>query len=221
MHLAHPYGMKQLRGVKKVKTDRKDAYELANLLRLGSLPEAWIAPPDLRELRELVRYRQKLIKVTTSVRSGIRAGLAKHGIRLTVADLTSPLAQRMLDSINLPGYYADRLESQRRMLVLVDQEVDLLEAELAKRLKGNADYRKLMTIKGIGPILAAIFVLEIGDVHRFKTAEQFCCWAGITHGFMSPTAPRAAATSARKAPSWSAGPRSSPSTTPASRWPSR
>ena len=57
VHLAHPFGMKALRKRKRVKTDPADAYELANLLRLGSLPEAYIAPPELRELRELVRHR--------------------------------------------------------------------------------------------------------------------------------------------------------------------
>jgi transposase len=180
VHLAHPYGMRQLRKRKKVKTDRKDAYELANLLRLESLPEAWIAPPDLRELRELVRHRQKLVKVATSVKSGIRAGLAKHGIRLTVSQLESPLGQTLLDGVDLPGIYADRLESQRRMLLLICNEIDLVEADLAKRLKTNTDYRNLLKIKGIGPTLAAIFVLEIGDVHRFRSAEQLCCWAGIT-----------------------------------------
>ena len=180
VHLAHPYGMKRLRKSKRVKTDRADAYELANLLRLESLPEAWIAPPDLRELRELVRHRQKLIKVSTSVKSGIRAGLAKHGIRLAVSALESPMGQQMLDGVALPGIYADRLESQRRMLLLICQEIDLVEADLAKRLKDNTDYRNLLKIKGIGPTLAAIFVLEIGDVHRFRSAEQLCCWAGIT-----------------------------------------
>jgi transposase len=49
VHLAHPYGLKAMRKVKRVKTDSRDAYELATLLRLGSLPEAYIAPPELRE----------------------------------------------------------------------------------------------------------------------------------------------------------------------------
>src|SRR5436309_1943054 len=69
VHLAHPYGMKAMRSRKRVKTDPLDAYELANLLRLGSLPEAYIAPPDLRELRELVRHRQQLVKASTAVKA--------------------------------------------------------------------------------------------------------------------------------------------------------
>jgi transposase len=67
VHLAHPLGMKALRKRKRVKTDPADAYELANLLRLGSLPEAYISPPDLRELRELVRHRRQLVKLATAV----------------------------------------------------------------------------------------------------------------------------------------------------------
>ena len=70
VHLAHPYGMKALRKRKRVKTDPRDAYELANLLRLGSLPEAYIAPPELRELRELVRHRRQLVKLATAVKAG-------------------------------------------------------------------------------------------------------------------------------------------------------
>jgi transposase len=75
--------MKALRKRKRVKTDPADAYELANLLRLGSLPEAYIAPPDLRELRELVRHRRQLLKLATSITGGVRALLAKHNIRLS------------------------------------------------------------------------------------------------------------------------------------------
>ena len=90
VHLAHPLGMKALRKRKRVKTDPADAYELANLLRLGSLPEAYIAPPDLRELRELVRHRRQLVKLSTAVKAGIRALLAKHNIRLLRDPAASP-----------------------------------------------------------------------------------------------------------------------------------
>ena len=82
MHLAHPLGLKALRKRKRVKTDPRDAYELANLLRLGSLPEAYIAPPDLLEPRVPVRHRRQLVKLSTAVKAGIRALRAKHNIRL-------------------------------------------------------------------------------------------------------------------------------------------
>ena len=59
VHLAHPLGNNW--GNRRVKNDVRDANDLVDLLRLGRLAEAWIAPPEIRELRELVRYRAKLV----------------------------------------------------------------------------------------------------------------------------------------------------------------
>jgi transposase len=99
---------------------------------------------------------------------------------VAAASLESLTAQAMLDAVQLPGTYAQRLESQRRLLMLLGQEIDLVEHELDRRLKRNKDYRNLLQVKGIGPTLAAVFVLEIGDITRFGSAEQLCCWAGLT-----------------------------------------
>ena len=180
VHLAHPLGMKALRKRKRVKTDPADAYELANLLRLGSLPEAYISPPELRELRELVRHRRQLVKLSTAVKAGIRALLAKHNIRLSATQLESDTATGLLDALTLPGTYAQRLASQRRLMLVLADEIASVEVELHGRLRGHPGYRNLLTVKGIGPVLAATFVAEIGDVDRFPTAGALCCWAGLT-----------------------------------------
>lgn len=180
VHLAHPYGMKAMRKRKRVKTDAKDAYELANLLRLGSLPEGYIAPKELRELRELVRHRRQLTKTATSVKAQIRALLAKHGVRLPASCLESQAGQDQLDMVVLPECAAGRLDSRRRLMMMLDNEIDALDVELDRRLKSHDGYRNLLKVKGIGPVLAAIFVVEIGDITRFGTAEQLACWAGIT-----------------------------------------
>ncbi|HEX6875183.1 MAG TPA: IS110 family transposase [Nocardioidaceae bacterium] len=180
VHLAHPLGMKALRKRKRVKTDPADAYELANLLRLGSLPEAYISPPELRELRELVRHRRQLVKLATAVKAGIRALLAKHNIRLSAAQLESDTATGLLDALELPGTYAARLASQRRLMLVLAAEIAATEVDLHRRLHHHPGYRNLLTVKGIGPVLAAVFVAEIGDVTRFPTAGALCCWAGLT-----------------------------------------
>ena len=180
VHLAHPLGMKALRKRKRVKTDPADAYELANLLRLGSLPEAYIAPPDLRELRELVRHRRQLVKLATSIKAGIRALLAKHNIRLSATQLDSDTATGLLDALSLPGTYAQRLASQRRLMLVLADEIASVEIELHTRLRHHPGYCNLLKVKGIGPTLAAVFVAEIGDVTRFPTAAALCCWAGLT-----------------------------------------
>ena len=164
VHLVHPYGMKALRKRKRVKTDPRDPYELAKLLRLGSLPEAYIALPQLREQRELVRHRRQLVKLATAVKAGVRALLAKHNIRLPATDLHGDAATGLLDDLELPGTYATRLAAQRRLLLVLADEIAATEVDLVRRLKDHPGYRKLLTVKGIGPILAAVFVAEIGDV---------------------------------------------------------
>ena len=65
-HLAHPLGVKAF-SYRRVKNDVRDATDLADLLRMGRLPEAWIAPPVTRELRELVRHRAKLVASARAV----------------------------------------------------------------------------------------------------------------------------------------------------------
>src|SRR6201981_1977642 len=76
VHLAHPLGVKAFT-YRRVKNDERDAADLADLLRMGRLPEAWLAPPEIRELRELTRYRHKLVGLRTSCRDQVHGVLAK------------------------------------------------------------------------------------------------------------------------------------------------
>jgi transposase len=89
VHLAHPLGVKGF-AYRRVKNDVRDAIDLADLLRMGRLPEAWIGPPATRELRELVRHRAKLVHLGTSLRCQVHAVLAGQGILISVSDLNRP-----------------------------------------------------------------------------------------------------------------------------------
>ncbi|KUO12842.1 IS110 family transposase [Streptomyces dysideae] len=100
VHLAHPLGVKMFT-YRRVKTDDKDAADLADLLRMGRLPEAWIAPPRVRELRELVRYRHKLLNVRTSVKTQVHAVLAKAGLHTPMPDLFGRAGGDWLAGISL------------------------------------------------------------------------------------------------------------------------
>ena len=80
VHLAHPLGVKMFEH-RRVKNDVRDATDLADLLRMGRLPEAWIAPPATRELRELVRHRAKLVTVRTGAKNQVHAVLASSACR--------------------------------------------------------------------------------------------------------------------------------------------
>jgi transposase len=86
VHLAHPLGVKGF-AYRRVKNDARDAADLADLLRMGRLPEAYVAPPAVRELRELVRHRAKLVAWRSGLKASVHAVLAKQGVRIAVSDL--------------------------------------------------------------------------------------------------------------------------------------
>ena len=178
VHLVHPLGLHW--DTRRVKNDIRDSTELANRLRRGDLPESYIAPPAQRELRELVRFRAKLTALRTSAKAQIHAVMAKEGILPCLDDMFGPGGQVRLDQMPFEGAYALRVDSLRKLLDVYAGELTVVEAELAARLADHAGYQAIQAICGVGPIMAAIFAAEIGDVGRFPTARHLCSWAGLT-----------------------------------------
>ncbi len=179
VHLAHPLGVKMF-GYQRVKTDARDSTNLAELLRMHRLPEAWLAPPLVRELRELVRYRAKLVALRSGLKAQVHAVLAKEGVRVPMSDLFGVGGTRLLDQLRLARAYALRIASLRSLITAYDQEIAMLGREISTALAGDVGYLAIQTIPGVGPVLAAVFVAEIGDVGRFAGAPPLCSWAGLT-----------------------------------------
>jgi transposase len=179
VHLAHPLGVKAFE-YRRVKNDVRDATDLADLLRMGRLPEAWISDPRTRELRELVRHRAKLVGLRSHCKAEVHAVLAKCGIQVSLTDLFGVAGNDQLDRLQLPAPYAARVASLRRLLDDLEFEIDLFTNLVRGRLLRDPGYIAVQQIPGIGPVLAAVFVAEIGDVSRFDTAPQLACWAGLT-----------------------------------------
>jgi transposase len=179
VHLAHPLGVKAFE-YRRVKNDFRDAADLADLLRMGRLPEAWIAPPATRELRELVRHRAKLVGLRSHCKAEVHAVLAKCGIQVLMSDLFGIAGTDLLDRLQVPVPYAARIASLRRLIDNLDFEIDLFTGIVRGRLVRDPGYLAVQQIPGVGPVLAAVFVAEIGDVSRFATAPQLACWAGLT-----------------------------------------
>jgi transposase len=178
VHLANPSGLNW--GTRRVKNDERDAIDLIDMLRLGRLPEAWIAPPPVRELRELVRYRAKLVALRSGLKAQVHAVMAKEGVLPSVVDVFGRAGTAQLDSLQLADAYATRVTSLGNLINAYDVEVAALEAQIRGRLHGHRGYRAIQAINGIGPTMAAILVAEIGDVHRFRSAPALCSWAGLT-----------------------------------------
>jgi Transposase len=163
VHLANPSGLNW--GTRRVKNDERDAIDLIDMLRLGRLPEAWIAPPTTRELRELVRYRAKLVALRSGLRAQMHAVMAKEGLLPLVTDMFCESGNAQLDEMALGDAYTIRVESLRDLIELYDREVAMLERKIRERLRGHVGYRAIQAINGIGPTMAAILVAEIGDQH--------------------------------------------------------
>lgn len=178
VHLAHPLGNNW--GNRRVKNDERDANDLVDLLRMGRLAESWIAPPEIRELRELTRYRHKLVGLRTGLKAQVHAVMGKNGVLPTRTDMFGLGGNAQLDALELPMAYSLRLESLRDLIELYGREVTILDRRIQMALKDHTGYRAIQTISGVGPVLAAVFVAEIGDVTRFPSPDRLCSWAGLT-----------------------------------------
>ena len=116
VHLAHPLG--NIWGHRRVKNDERDAADLVDLLRLGRLAEAYLAPPGLRELRELVRHRAKLVALSSGLNAQIHGVLAKEGVPvIPVADLFGQRGRLLLDEAALAEAYRLRVDSLLGLII--------------------------------------------------------------------------------------------------------
>ena len=179
VHLAHPLGVKAY-SHRRVKNDELDARDLADLLRMGRLPEAWIAPAEIRELREITRYRGKLVQQRTSCKDQVHGVLAKLGIEVTCSDIFGAWGTQWLDELPLPQPYSWKVASLRQLIGWLTSEITVLEQVTADLVAGHDAYRAVQQLPGIGPVLGAVIVAEIGDITRFRHPARLCSWAGLT-----------------------------------------
>lgn len=150
VHLAHPLGIKAFT-YRRVKNDVRDATDLADLLRMNRLPEAWIAPPAIRQLPELVRHRHKLRQTCSSWKNQAHAVLAKRGIGIPVADLFGVSGRRQLAALQPPEVFRTRLDCQCHIIEVLEAQIEATDRRLAAQLAGDPGYRAVRTIPGIAP----------------------------------------------------------------------
>ncbi len=203
VHLSNPHGNDW--GHRRVKNDERDARDLADLLRLGRLAEAWIAPPATRELRELVRFRYKLSNLRTGIKAQAHAVMAKNGILPVRNDMWGQSGTAQFDSLDLPDAFDHRLAVLRALVLTYNEEIDRLDRTIHSMCKHDPGYQAVQAIYGVGKVFAAVFVAEVGDVHRFDSPQALCSWAGLTplHRESDGKVHRG---SPSRAPAWCGGP---------------
>ncbi|MGH9107011.1 MAG: transposase [Acidimicrobiales bacterium] len=116
----------------------------------------------------------------TSAKAQVPAVMAKCGVLPALDDMFGPGGQVLVDKMEVPQPYRYRVDSLRRLIDVFDDEIDIAESQGRKRLPGHRGYRAVQALHGVGLVMAAILVAEIGDVRRFGSARRLCSWAGLT-----------------------------------------
>jgi len=177
-HLVHPSRCKAIASA-RLKNDKVDAATLAQLLRADLLPEAWIAPQQVRDLRALLRHRAALVQLSTSLKNRVHAVLADRGIPEPSSLWTGP-GRAWLAGLELPPIPRAIINDCCGLLDALATPITRLEGEIAALAKPDPRVQALMALPGVGKLTAMTVVAEIGDISRFPSARKLCAWAGLT-----------------------------------------
>jgi transposase len=165
------------------KTDKLDARGLNRLQRAGTLPTVWIPPGELRDQRDLPRTRMVLARQRTRLKNRIHAVLAKYALHdIEVSDLFGVRGRQLLRQRLelLPPHTAYATTRLLEQVETLQREVRDFERRMHAVFTRTPEIALLMTLPGVGPILAVVIALEVGDVTRFATAEKLAAYAGTT-----------------------------------------
>ena len=157
LHLAHPLRTKAIASA-RIKNDAVDARTLAHLLRTDLLPEAYIAPRELRELRDLLRHRVALTRMRSALKNRAGAILAKQGIQRPYSDMFGPAGLRFLEALELAESPRRRLDSTLALIADFTREIELTTREIDARAKQDPYVEVLCQIRGVGRYIAMLVI---------------------------------------------------------------
>ena len=178
VHLGHPPIIRAL-AKHEAKTDRCDSDRLGKFQLRGILPESYLAPPEVRQRRERIRYRMALSSLRTAVKNRSQAILHRHGILHDFSDLFGKAGRRFLDSLELPAGSRQALDGCLELLDHLTLLIGEVEQWMTDNLEEDETVRLLMTIPGVGLILAHVIYAEIGEIERFPTVRHLASYAGL------------------------------------------
>jgi transposase len=173
VHLANPSAIRQYSGLKH-SDDQHDAFWLAEMLRLGILPEGYIYPKGERPLRDLLRKRGHLVRLRTSLIISLQNILSRNlGKAMNVNDMKAIKEDRV--SLLLEGNedlaFAGRVSKE--VIDHLTRQIHKIEWVVQKRVVLKEPYRYLLTLPGVGKILSLTIMLETGPISRFETVGDY------------------------------------------------
>lgn len=172
IQLTNPGQIKQYNGIKKT-DDKSDAFFLAELQRLKILPSCWICPKEDRPIRDLLRTRMNFVQKRTSFKNSLTSIISRQtGLRLS-SDQILKLTHTELEQLVEDELIYFRLLQLHSQIRLLSSSIADIEKECLKRLKNTPEFIRLMTVPGIGKLLAMVITTETGDIKRFTKSGKF------------------------------------------------
>lgn len=175
LNLANAAAINQYKGIKHT-DDKSDAFWLAEMLRLKILPTGYIYPREQRPVRDLLRRRMQLVQHRTSF------SLSLNSMTRNWTSSSFPSSERKSLSPQLiMDKFPDPHTAMSAQVICnithqLDKDITCIEKEILKTVRLTKEYKKLLTVWGIGEILAMTIMLETGDIHRFKTVGDYASY---------------------------------------------
>jgi transposase len=181
VHLAEPAETAARRGRKKrAKTDRADARLLRELVMVGRLPESWIAPDHILDLRARVRLRHTLVDERGEWQQRIHAVLYHHGCpHHHGIGLLTGMGREWLQSLELPATAREQVTVGLQMINAVDAQLAPMDKELRAYARRQPGCKALMGLYGIGHLTAVTILAELGDARRFSSSREAVRYSGL------------------------------------------
>ncbi len=179
-HLAEPADTKALQGRKKrAKTDRIDAKHLRDLLVIERLPESWVPPEHVQEIRTLMRMRHGMVEERSAHLQRIHAQLFHNGCPKQEKNLLSAEGRERLENLDLPAAARKVVEVCLKMIEHINEELSPIETELKAYARTQAGCRALMEHYGVGELTSVALFSELGDTRRFSSSKKAVRFAGL------------------------------------------
>jgi transposase len=180
---ANPLMLRAIAASKK-KNDKIDARKIADALRANLLPESYMASSDIRELRRLWRYRNLLVRLATALKNKTGGVLMECGVEYNKKKLHgkryfNQLLERLTE---VPDSLRPMLRLNRTLLEALVKTQKQLVKKLRQEPLISERLERLLSIPGVGPILALTWILEVGDPHRFGSQRRAVSFCGLCSG---------------------------------------
>jgi transposase len=179
--VAHAGGVRQIAEA-RVKTDKKDIERLIRLLIADIVPEVWVPPAHVRELRGMISYRKRLVKTSTMVRNRLQSLIHRHNLILPKGALTD---QTWWETQPVSALEKIQIRQELAMLEEIARHKAEVDAELGRQSLGETWSKqavRLLQLSGFGVVLSMTVLSAIGDVSRFESAKKLVGYAGLGAG---------------------------------------